>query len=165
MVKSDQVIELRFTRSRQAVVMVAWALGFLLLSVLLFILHQQRHSHPPALFWSWLPLPFVILFAWLAWNHLRHPYLALTRVGLEIYPFFLPAQNMHLVLWQQIRHAEVIDQPPQLILTRADSEDAKIFITLEPMPARQRALLAKALQGVQDMREKVTASMESESVG
>ena len=151
--------ELRFTRSRQAVVSLAWGLGCLLLSLGLFILHFQRFTHPPALGWGFVPLLPAALFLWLAWHQLRHPFLVLTRIGIEIYPFFLPARNMHLLLWQQISHSEIIAEPPQLILTRADAADAKIFITLAPLVPRQRELLHTALSGVQTNREKVTASI------
>ena len=151
--------ELRFTRSRQAVVSLAWGLGCLLLSLGLFILHFQRFTHPPALGWGFVPLLPGMLFLWLAWHQLRHPFLVLTRIGVEIYPFFLPARNMHLLLWQQISQSEIIADPPQLILTRADATDAKIFITLAPLVPRQRALLQTALVGVQTTREKVTAGI------
>ena len=59
--------ELRFTRSRQAVVSLAWGLGCLLLSLGLFILHYQRFTHPPALGWGFVPLPPAAFFLWLAW--------------------------------------------------------------------------------------------------
>ena len=148
--------ELRFTRSRQAVVSLAWGLGCLLLSLGIFILHYQRFTHPPAFFWGFVPLLPGTLCFWLAWHQLRHPFLVLTRIGIEIYPFFLPARNMHLLLWQQISRSEIISEPPQLILTRADATDAKIFITLAPLVPRQRELLQTALAGVQINREKVS---------
>jgi hypothetical protein len=156
--KSDQLIELRFTRSRQAVIMFAWGLAFWLVSVTLGALYYHNFKQNP---WWWAVLPAIpaCLFCWLGWSHLRHPYLALTRVGLEIYPFFLPARNMHLVLWQQIRHTEVTSKPPMLTLTRADQTDGKIFITLAPLTPRQCQLLTRALNGVQEMREQVSANM------
>lgn len=160
--KSDQLIELRFTRARQAVVMFAWGFGLLLASAGLFVLHQQRHTNPPALFWMFIPLVPAVVFLWLTWSHLKHPYLALTRVGIEIYPFFLPARNMNLILWQQIAKSEVSETPPLLVLTRADAVDAKIFITLAPIQPQQRRFLARALNGVQEMREEVTAKIEGQ---
>ncbi len=156
MPKSDQIIELRFTRSRQAVVMMAWGVAFWLISVA-FMATYYHNFHRQAWWWIVVPAVPALVFCWLAWNHLRHPYLVLTRVGLEIYPFFLPARNMHLVLWQQIARADVSTTPPLLTLTRADQEDGKIFITLAPLQPRQRQLLARALEGVQEMREKVSA--------
>lgn len=159
MAPSAATPELRFTRSRQAVVMLCWGLAMLLLSLGLFVLHRQRFTHPPALFWGFLPLPFAALFLWLAWQHLRHPFLVLTKVGVEIYPFFLPGRNMNLVLWQQIARTEIQLRPPRLVLTRADAADAKIFITLAPLAPRQRLLLQTALDGVQENREKVSEAM------
>ena len=157
MPSSAAIPELRFTRSRQAVVSLACGLGCLLLSLGIFILHYQRFTHPPVFFWGFIPLPLAALFLWLAWHQLRHPFLILTRIGVEIYPFFLPARNMHLLLWQQISRSEILFDPPRLILTRADATDAKIFITLAPLVPRQRELLQTALAGVQSNREKVSA--------
>lgn len=157
MAPSAATPELRFTRSRQAIVTLLWALGLLFLSLGLFTLHHQRITHPPSWYWALLPLPLAATALWLTWHQLRRPYLILTRIGLEIYPFFLPARNMHLVLWQQIARTEVTPIPPQLILTRADATDAKIFITLAPLPPSQRLLLEKALSGVQANREKVSS--------
>lgn len=159
MIKSDHVIELRFTRAHQALVMLAWSLGLLLAAVVAGACYYHNFLQPA---WWWILVPALpaLGFGWLAYTHLRHPYLVLTRVGLEIYPFFLPARNMHLVLWQQISQAAVTDAPPLLTLTRADQDDGKIFITLTPLPPRQRALLAKALTGVQTMREKVSEVAE-----
>lgn len=161
--KSDQLIELRFTRARQAITMFAWGFGLLLASAGLFVLHFQRHTHPPSIVWGFLPILPGILLLWLTWTHLRHPYLALTRVGVEIYPFFLPARNMNLILWQQIAGTEVSDSPAQLVLTRADCADGKIFITLDPIAPPQRQLLARALTGVQEMREKVSADIAAQA--
>jgi glucan phosphoethanolaminetransferase (alkaline phosphatase superfamily) len=156
MVKSDHLIELRFTRSRQAVVMMAWGLAFWLVAAGLGATYYHNFYRQA---WWWVLLPAVpaLIFSWLAYCHLRHPYLALTRVGLEIYPFFRPSRNMHLVLWQQIARTEVTAHPATLTLTRADQADGKIFITLEPIHPRQRQLLTRALEGVQAMREKVSA--------
>lgn len=136
--------------------MLAWGLAFFLVTVTLMALHYHNFEQHP---WWWAVIPAVpaLLFFWLAYNHVRHPYLALTRVGLEIYPFFLPARNMHLVLWQQIASTQVTPDPPMLELKRADQEDGKIFITLAPLHPRQRQLLTRALNGVQEMREKVSA--------
>lgn len=163
MKKSDALIELRFTRSRQATPILAWALGFLFCALGFALLHYQRFTHPPSLYWAAIPLCPALLLLWLAWSHLRHPYLALTRVGIEIYPFFLPARNMNLVLWQQIARTEVTHTPPQLVLTRSDSIDAKIFITLEPIAPQQRILLERALQGVQENRESVSREISAAS--
>jgi hypothetical protein len=156
MPKSDQLIELRFTRSRQAVVMLAWCVVFLMATVGC-IATNYHNFHRQEWWWALFPAVPALLFGWLAWNHIRHPYLALTRVGVEIYPFFLPSRNMHLVLWQQISHAEVTEGPPLLTLTRADQADGKIFITLAPLTPQQRKLMGRAFAGVQEMREKVTA--------
>lgn len=172
MANSDLLRELRFTRSRQAVVMIAWGMAFLLASMVLLSLRLEpvirrinpdKLQAPPALIWGLLPLPIAIGFFWLAWSHLRHPYLALTRVGIEIYPFFLPSKNMNLVLWQQIKESVVSDKPAQLILTMADRPDSKIFITLDPLALPQRRLLARALEGVQENREKVTREVEAKA--
>jgi hypothetical protein len=163
MIKSDQLIELRFTRSRQAVVMLAWGITFTLISVA-FMATYYHNFHRQAWWWAVLPGIPAAVFYWLAWNHLRHPYLVLTRVGLEIYPFFLPARNMHLVLWQQIARADVSSTPPLLTLTRADQDDGKIFITLAPLQPQQCQLLARALEGVQEMREKASAESAPVSI-
>ena len=159
--KSDQLIELRFTRSRQAMKMLAVGLVFWLASVALMATAYHNFNHQS---WWWAVVPAVpaLLFCWLAWSHLRHPYLVLTRVGLEIYPFFLPSRNMNLILWQQIARTEVTTSPPLLTLIRADQADGKIFITLDPLQPTQRRFLSRALEGVQEMREEVSAKIAAQ---
>ncbi len=160
--KSDQLIELRFTRSRQAMKMLAVGLVFWLASAALMATSYHNFNHQS---WWWVLVPAVpaLVFCWLSWSHLRHPYLVLTRVGLEIYPFFLPSRNMNLILWQQIARTEVTASPPLLTLIRADQEDGKIFITLDPLQPTQRRFLGRALDGVQEMREEVSAKIAAQA--
>jgi len=144
--------ELRFTRSRQAVTFaVAGVLFLCFASGLGIILWWRWHSWLTLL---WLLLP--LLAAWgclrLALHLTRHAYLLLSPIGIEIFPFFRPAQQMQLFSWGEIGHAEVSDGDRLLILTLAGYEDSKVIISLDPVPLRARPLLRKAVEGLMEKR-------------
>ena len=140
--------ELRFTRSRQAVTFTTLGAVFLAVALWLGVLFWWRVTG--WLQWLWLLLP---LFAAagcfrLALHLTRHAFLLLSPIGIEIFPFFRPAQQMQLFSWGEIAHAEVTEGDRHLILTLAGYKDSKVIIGLEPIPGRARLLLRKAVEGV-----------------
>lgn len=144
--------ELRFTRARQAVTFVVAGVLFLCVAGGLLLLWWQRTDHPPA--W-WLAL-FPLALSWVCFRvavqHTRHAYLLLSPIGIEIFPFFRPAQNMQLFSWAEIQHAEVSPDQRLLTLTLAGYQDAKVIISLDPVKLASRPLLAKAIGGVMEKR-------------
>lgn len=153
--------ELRFTRSRQAVTFVIAGVVFLCLAGGLLALWSWGVNNPLSLWWALLPL----IAAWgclrLAARLTRHAYLLLSPIGIEIFPFIRPAQNMQLFSWGEIQHAGVSDDGRLLTLTLAGYEDAKVIISLDPIKERTRPLLKKAVEGVMERRN-VNAPMTND---
>lgn len=125
---------------------------FLCLAAGLGVLLWWRYC--PWLTWLWLLLP--LLAAWgclhLALHLTRHAFLLLSPIGIEIFPFFRPAQQMQLLSWGEIAHAGMTEDDRLLILTLAGLEDAKIIIGLDPVPRRALPLLRKAVEGLMENR-------------
>jgi hypothetical protein len=104
--------------------------------------------------WLWVLLPLAAAAGCfrLAVHLTRHAFLLLSPLGIEIFPFFRPAQQMQLFSWGEIAQAEVTEGDRLLILTLAGYEDAKVIIGLDPIPHRARPLLRKAVEGVMERR-------------
>ena len=143
--------ELRFTRSRQAVTFVIVGVVFLCFAGAVGLWWLQWVDRPG---WLWVVafVPLVLAWACLraAASMTRHAYLLLSPIGIEIFPFFRPSQNMQLVSWSEIEDAEV--PPDQQMLILSLSGGGKIFISLDPVKLSARPLLARAVAGVMEKR-------------
>lgn len=141
--------ELRFTRSGQAAVF--WLVSAVLatIAITMFVTSIYRDVNPrlPHSGWAMLPLVMAGLCARVAVKLTRHAYLILTPIGIEIFPFFRPSQKMHLVLWQELNHAEVDDKITRLTLHHDQEKTSGIHLSLSPIRADRRTLLAKAVLG------------------
>jgi hypothetical protein len=141
--------ELRFTRSGQAshfwlaAAMLA-AAGITLLATAIYRDINPRLPHPA---WALLPLAAAAALASLAMKMTRHAYLILTPLGIEIFPFFRPAAGMRLVLWQEVARAEVDEKSRRLTLHHDAAKTSGIHLSLSPIRADRRCLLAKAVLG------------------
>jgi hypothetical protein len=141
--------ELRFTRSGQAVVFWVLSAVFTAVAVTLAATSIYRDINPdlPHPAWVLLPLGLALVSARLAVGLTRHAYLILTPLGIEIFPFFRPAQGMRLVVWQEIAEAEVDSEMTRLTLHHDASKSSGIHLSLKPVRADRRALLARAVVG------------------
>lgn len=141
--------ELRFTRSGQAVVFWVASAVFMAVSVTVVATSFYRHVNPelPHPAWAFIPLAMGVGFALLAVRLTRHAYLILTPLGIEIFPFFRPAAGMNLVIWQEIHAAEVNAAATRLTLHRDAAKTSGLHISLRPIRADLRDLLAKAVLG------------------
>jgi hypothetical protein len=141
--------ELRFTRSGQTTGFGLMGAMSFAVGVTLLATSTCRDVNPdlPHGFWS---VPFFILafgFVWLARHLVKHAYLILTPLGLEIFPFFFPSKNLHLVLWQEITAAEVSEDGKWLTLHFNEEKSAGLHLSLRPVSRKLRSLLAKAVLG------------------
>ncbi len=141
--------ELRFTRSGQAshfwlVAAILAASGITLLSTSIYRDINPLLPHPA---WALLPLAAAAALAALAMKMTRHAYLILTPLGIEIFPFFRPAAGMRLVLWQELALAEVDEKSKRLTLHHDAGKTSGIHLSLTPIRADRRSLLAKAVLG------------------
>ena len=97
--------------------------------------------------WAAVPLVLALVRARVAVWLTRHAYLILTPLGIEIFPFFRPAAGMRLVTWQEINHAEVDEKSTRLTLHHDPEKTSGIHLSLTPIRADRRSLLAKAVLG------------------
>lgn len=141
--------ELRFTRSGQAAgfwvaaaVLAAAAMTLVVTGVYRDI--NPRLPHPA---WGLLPLAAAVVLVKFAIGLTRHAYIILTPLGVEIFPFFRPADGMRLVTWQEVAAAEVDPGETRLTLHHNLEKTAGIHLSLKPIRADRRTLLAKAIAG------------------
>ena len=112
--ESSSLKEIRFTRSGQAVVFFLVAIVAFSIGVGLFVLSVDFgwESQPPRLEASWyglLTLPFVALFGWLGVHLAKHAYMIFSPVGIELFPFYRPSENMQVLYWSEVLEVDLID--------------------------------------------------------
>ena len=144
--------ELRFTRSRQAVTFTTLGVIFLSVTVALGVLFWWQVTGWMRWLWLLLPLAAAVGCFRIAAHLTKHAFLLLSPIGLEVFPFFRPAQQMQLFSWGEIARIEVTEGDLLLILTLAGYEDSKVIIGLDPIPIRLRPLLRKAAEGIEEKR-------------
>ena len=141
--------ELRFTRSGQAApfwlaAAVLATTGLTLLATAIYRDVNPRIPHPA---WALLPFALAIAAGRGAARLTRHAYLILTPLGIEIFPFFRPIAGMRLVMWQEIAAAETDGKLTRLTLHHDAAKSFGIHLSLTPIRADRRSLLAKAVLG------------------
>ncbi len=141
--------ELRFTRSSQATLFwigaaVLATVGIILLATTIYRDINPALPHPA---WALVPLAFSAFMVHAAVRLTHHAYLILTPLGIEIFPFFRPTAGMQLILWQEIDHAEVNEKITRLTLHHDSEKTSGIHLSLTPIRADRRTLLAKAVIG------------------
>lgn len=141
--------ELRFTRSGQAGLfwMIAAVFASVGITVLATSIYRDINPELPHPAWAAVPLVLALVMARVAVRLTRHAYLILTPLGIEIFPFFRPAAGMRLVTWQEIHHAEVDEKSTRLTLHHDPEKTSGIHLSLTPIRADRRSLLAKAVLG------------------
>jgi hypothetical protein len=144
--------ELRFTRSQQAITFVMAGVVFFSITAGLMVMWFSHVNGPNSPWWAVLPLVASWASFRLAARLTKHAYLLLSPIGIEVFPFFRPAQNMTLFSWAEIQHAEVSDDEKLLTLTLAGYQDSKVIISLAPIKPKSRPFLARAVRGVMKKR-------------
>lgn len=141
--------ELRFTRSGQAVLF--WVLAAVLAAVAVTLaatsIYRVANPQLPHPAWAILPLGLAGLAARFAASLTRHAYLILTPLGIEIFPFVRPAAGMRLVVWQEVAFAEVNAAATLLTLHHDVAKTSGIHLSLKPIRADRRRLVARAVIG------------------
>ncbi len=153
--------ELRFTRARQAVVF--WVAGLILAlaSVGVAILSWWQLENPPPWWLAAFPCAMAAGSFWLAGRLTRHAYVLLSPVGVEIFPFWKPVDQFQLLPWGSIEAADFSPDRRWLTLTLAGYEDAKVILTLDPIPVQARPLLIRAVEGVMAHRQPAASEGQS----
>jgi len=138
--------EIRFTRGAQAAsfaILAAISVGG---SVFLLIFSLETDNDSLSYLWALAPIPFSLIFFRLSLCCIRHAYLIMTPLGIEIFPFFRARKNLRVVYWSEISHAE-IDELNRLVIHFSGERSSGIIASLKPLLPRQRHLLAKAIDG------------------
>lgn len=143
------VLELRFTRSGQAVTFWILAAVCSAVAITMAVTSAYRNINPdlPHPAWALVPLALAGLAARLAAHLTRHAYLILTPLGVEIFPFFQPAAGLRLVLWQELAAAETNADGTVLTLHHDAARSSGIHLSLKPIRSDRRALVARAVIG------------------
>lgn len=139
--------ELRFTRSGQAVVfwVAAAVLAAVAMTLLATAIYRDINPQLPHASWALIPSGLAFLALKFAVQLTKHAYLILTPLGIEIFPFFRPADGMRLVTWQEIDSAEVNSDKTLLTLHHDASKNSGIHLSLRPVRADRRAFLITAV--------------------
>ncbi|MFD0893369.1 hypothetical protein KBB96_18240 [Luteolibacter ambystomatis] len=139
--------ELRFTRARQGAGF-AVAAGMLAMTALVFFLLAPYRADNPELphpAWGLLPLAVALASGWTAARCIRHAYLLLSPIGIEIFPFFRPSTGLNVIPWAQIAAVEIDDS--RLTLHFTAEKTAGVHLALAPIPRDKRRLLIAAMEG------------------
>ncbi|MGC4015623.1 MAG: hypothetical protein QM755_14045 [Luteolibacter sp.] len=139
--------ELRFTRSRQGAGFAVAAAMLAITGLLFFLLANYRTENPalPHPAWGCLPLALAAVCAWVSIHCIRHVYLLLSPIGIEIFPFYLPSTGLNVIPWAQIAAVEI--DHSRLTLHFNAEKTSGIHLSLAPIPSDRRALLVTAIEG------------------
>ena len=140
--------ELRFTRSRQAVVFWLAAAVFAMAAIVIVAASFHRLENPelPHPAWALGPAVAAGLLVRAAVRLTRHAYLILTPLGIEIFPFFRPAAGMRLVAWQELCEMDTDAALTRLTLHYNLEKTSGIHLSLRPIRADRRRFLVEAVR-------------------
>lgn len=142
--------EIRFTRSAQATTF--FLLGILCTMICIGTLFNEYVNWGPwhidfKAYW-WLSLLALIpaaIFFRIAIHCVRHAYIILTPMGVELFPFWKPQKNLQVIFWSDIDHAEFKGHTMKLHYNK--EETAGIVSSLKPIGKLNYPLLQKAING------------------
>jgi hypothetical protein len=138
--------ELRFTRSAQGRLFFLLGSTFLTIAIFLAAASVTAGLEFP-LWWAAFPLVPALPSFLLAYHCIRHAYLILTPLGVELFPFFNPRRQLLVLYWSEIDHAEVSDDHRTLTIHYNKDRTSGLQATLAPILAAKRPLLARAIEG------------------
>jgi len=147
---AEQEKEIRFTRTAQAtfffILTVIFSMLFISSLFCMFINWGPWHADFDEYWWmSLLPLIPAFICLRIAFQCIRHAYLILTPMGVEIFPFFKPQENLQVIFWSDIHHAEV--EGDMLKLHSNEEETSGTILSLKPIGKKNYHLLEVAIQG------------------
>jgi hypothetical protein len=138
--------EIRFTRGAQAgffAILAAVSGGG---SVFLLIFYLNTGTAPLTYLWTLAPASLSVILSRISLRCIRHAYLILTPLGIEIFPFFNPQENLRVIYWSEISQAG-IDEFNRLVIHLSGEQSSGVIASLKPLLPRQRELLAGAIDG------------------
>lgn len=141
--------ELRFTRSRQASQFFILSAFLLMLGVasLIALFASWGPDDVDFQFYAWfclLPLIPAYFTLRIGIHCIRHAYILLTPMGVEVFPFFKPEKNLQVIFWQEIDSFDLDDC--LLTLHSSPEKTSGTALTLKPLASEQISLLRKAIE-------------------
>jgi hypothetical protein len=145
---SDKAKELRFTRSRQAsfFFLLAALSAATSISIAVAMFSKWGPHDPDFKKWigfSLLPLIPCFISLKLALHCVRHAYLILTPMGVEIFPFFHAQKKLKLIYWHEI-HSSHCDSNAMTLHYNAERSSGCV-VSLKPIATEQISLLQRAI--------------------
>ncbi len=145
--------ELRFTRAAQGHFLLSISVILLAIGITLFATSTAPGS-PENLWMYATPTCLLgILLIIPAMRCIRHAYIILSPLGIEIFPFFKPEKNLQILYWSDISHAELSTDEKQLIIHTNEARTAGVVASLTPVKTSHRPLLARAISGTMEKRK------------
>jgi hypothetical protein len=146
----EQEKEIRFTRSAQASLF--FFLGIICTMICIGTLFNEYvnwgpwHANFKAYWWMSLTalIPAAIFFR-IGIHCIRHAYIILTPIGVELFPFWKPQKNLQVIFWSDIDHAEFSGDIMKLHYNK--EETGGIVSSLKPIGKLNYPLLEKAISG------------------
>jgi hypothetical protein len=142
--------EIRFTRSAQAALF--FFLGIICTMICIGTLFNQYinwgpwHADFKAYWWMCLiALIPAALFIRIGIHCIRHAYIILTPMGIELFPFWKPQKNLQVIFWSDIDHAAFSGDT--MTLHYNQEETAGVVTSLKPIGKLNYPLLEKAIAG------------------
>lgn len=151
----DPQKELRFARSRQALSFAVLGALFLSATVTLLLVTYTVDDLAELPFPGWLGYAFflpVALCLWLSYYCIRHPYLIISPIGVEVFPLWKPIKNFQLIEWGNVVIVE--NDESNLTVHYNKEKTAGVVLTLSPLTKNSRILLMRAFEGVMEQRNK-----------
>ena len=152
--------EIRFTRSGQSVTFFLISIGLFAIGVGVYVLSVDFgwESQPPRLdspWWGLIALPFVVASGWLGLHLAKHAYMIFSPVGIEVFPFYKPSDNMQVLYWSEVLDVDLTDDGKMLEVTLLGEGEhrPKVIITTAPLSPNSRKLMTKTIAGIRQQRE------------
>jgi hypothetical protein len=146
--------EVRFTRSAQGQLfgIAAFTAAGIAVVIALFAFRTDEALLPR--WWVGPPIALAVFLARFSHHCLRHAYLLLTPLGVEIFPLWKPQKNLHVVFWSEIAHAEVDPAADLLTLHHDDEKTSGVVVSLKPILKGKHSYLIHAIEGLMAKRAK-----------
>jgi len=82
---------------------------------------------------------------WVAVNCVRHAFIILTPLGIELFSFWFPSKNLQVIYWTEIDNAIVTEDMKTLEIQCQGG--SKVFVALAPITADRLPYLKRAIEG------------------
>lgn len=89
-----------------------------------------------------------LICIWVAVNCVRHAFIILTPLGIEVFPFWFPSKNLQVIYWTEIDNALVTEDMKTLEIQCEGG--AKVFVALAPITVDRLPYLKRAIEGRMD---------------